>query len=412
MSLQSVTLDNLLHRMNRYQDIATVEEQYKVRDLDQAIRTQRRMIKPPWAIVKTTLRIFENVFIYAVPNDFDYLAYLDNQLQNQQSPSINGVQSAYFTYTSLEQFYEDTNNRNKLCDIWDRGTRYLGVKYWPIDASSALTSTTTLGDYSVSGDASNLFLEQVTTVDDTDSIGFTVTHSSNVALIQETMPTAISDTSYKSKYYFRWAYFYDNVPTSIQLRFGTDSSNYLYANVTTQFSGQQFMPNSWNLIAIDLNVASTNGTINDQSFAYEAIQFTGLATGTYYINNAYLRGWHLFDYYYYSKYNIKTNLATVADQQFFFVDSTNEYSGDDSLVGDSEWIDVIVYDAMLTTLGDNKNRDVITYIKGLRDESWAQLALKYPDMAPVIVSSSYNFSGDPGATGWGGGDGWGNGWGW
>ncbi len=398
--------------MDRYQDIATVEEQYKVRDLDQAIRTQRRLIKPPWAITKTTLRVFENVFIYAVPNDFDYLAYLDNQLINQQSPSINGVQSAYFTYTSLEQFYEDTNNRNKLCDTWDKGTRYLGVKYYPIDSSSALVSSITLSDYSVSGDASNLFLEEVITVDNTDSIGFTVTHSSGTSTIEETIPTPVSDTSYKTKYYFRWAYFGSNLPTSVRLKFGTDSSNYLYSDVTTQFSGQSLQTNSWNLLAMDLNVASTTGTIVDTSFAYEAIVFTGLATGTYYINNAYLRGWHLFDYYYYSKFNVMTVSSSVADQQFFFVDSTNQYAGDSALVGDSEWIDVIVYDAMLTTLADNKNKDVIQYIQGLRTDSWNLLSQRYPDMAPVIISSSYNFSGDPNTTGWGGGDSWGNGWGW
>ena len=202
MSLQSVTLDNLLNRMNRYQDVATVEEQYKVRDLDQAIRTQRRAIKPPWALKKTSLRLFENVLVYPVPPDYDYLAYLDNPLINQTSPSQLGQQSAYFVYTSLEQFYEDTNNRNKLCDIWDSGSHYIGIKYWPLNASSALVSDTTLANYSASGDASGLFDETVITVDNTDSIGFTVTNSSGSALISETIPTPISDTAYKSKYYF------------------------------------------------------------------------------------------------------------------------------------------------------------------------------------------------------------------
>lgn len=402
--MQSITLNNLLNRMDRYQDVATVEAQYKVRDLDEAIRTQRRTIKPPWAIFKSTLRIFENVFIYPVASDHDYLAYLDNQLTNQQSPSTNGNLSAYFVYTSLEQFYEDTNNRNKLCDIWDKGTRYLGVKYWPLNAPSALVSSVTLADYTASGDASGLFLETVNTIDDTDSIGFTVTSSAGSATISESMPTAISDSSYKSKYYFRWAYFGSNVPTSVDLRFGNDSSNYLYSNITAQFAGQAFQTNTWNLLAIDLNTATTVGTIDSTAFDYEAIKFYGLASGTYYINNAYLRGWQLMDYWYYSKFNVKTNSASVPDQQFFYVDATNAYSGDSSLVGDSEWIDVILFDAILTTLADNENQGVIKSIGEKRATAWSQLMKKYPDMSPTIITSGYNFSGDLNATGWGGGD--------
>lgn len=389
--------------MNRYQDVSTVEEQFKVRDIDEALRTQRRSVKPPWVIKSTTLRVFENVFIYPVPDDHDYLAYLDNQLNQQTSPSLNGKRNAYFVYTSLEQFYENVNNRNKLSDIWDSGSRYLGVRYNPIDASQALTSSSDITEYTASGDASGLFSETVVTIDDTDSIGFVVTHSSNVALISDVIAQPISNVDYKSNYYFRWAYFYNNTPTSVQLRFGTDASNYLYGNVSAQFSGQAFQPNNWNLLAIDLNTASTLGTINDNNFAYEAIQFTGLASGTYYINNAYLRTWNLFDYWYYSKYNVKTEAATVADQQFFFDDDTNAYSVEDSLVGDSEWIDVIVFDAILTTLADNQNKDVITQIQTKRDVAWNNLLLKYPDMAPVIITQSYNFSGDENYSGWGGG---------
>lgn len=389
--------------MKRYQDVAIVEDKYLVLDIDEAIRTQRRTIKPPWVLKKTTLRIFENVLIYPVPDDHDYLAYLDNQLIQQASPTSTARRNAFFVYTSLEQFYENETARNRLVDIWDQGTRYLGIKYNPINAASALVSSVDLADYTASGDANNLFLETVITVDNTDSVGFHVTNTSNPALIEETMPNPISDNEYKKKYYFRWAYFYDDVPTGIQLRWGNDSSNYLYANITAQFSGQTFQPNSWNLVAIDLNTASTAGTIDDQNFRYEAIQFTGLATGVYYINNAYLRTWHLFDYWYYSKFNVKSPDSLVADQQFFFDDTIDDYELDAALVGDSEWIDVITFDAIMTALADNKNKDVIQSIIAKRTEAWNQLSMKYPDMAPVIITSSYNFSGDPNITGWAGG---------
>lgn len=400
--MQSTTLNEILNRMDRYQDVATVEEQFKVRDLDEALRTQRRSVKPPWVIKQTTLRVFEDVFIYPVPSDHDFLAYLDNQLNQQTAPSLNGKRNAYFVYTSLEQFYENVNNRNKLSDIWSSGDRYLGVRYNPIDTSSALVSTTTLSDYTASGDASGLFVETVITIDDTNSIGFVVTNTSNPAVIEESMPNPISNGEYKRNYLFRWAYFYNDLPTSIELRFGNDNANYLSGVVSAQFSGQAFQPNAWNLVAIDLNTATVTGTIDATQFDYQAIIFNGLASGTYYINNAYLRTWHLFDYWYYSKFNVKTQAATVADRQFFF-DSLGDYDVNDSLVGDSEWIDVITFDALLTTLADNKNADVIANIKDKREKAWQDLLMKYPDMAPIIITQGYNFTGDANYTGWGGG---------
>lgn len=400
--MQSTKLSTLIARMDRYQDVATVEEQFKVRDLDEALRTQRRLIKPPWAIKMTTLRVFEQVLVYPVPADHDYLAYLDNPLNQQQSPALNGKRNAYFVYTSLEQFYENVNNRNKLSDIWEQGNRYLGVRYNPINAASALVSSPSITNYAASGDASGLFEETVITIDDTNSIGFTVTNTSNPATITETIATPINNVQYKRNYYFRWAYFYNNVPTSIQLRFGNDSSNYLSGTVTAQFSGQAFIPNSWNLVAIDLNTATVTGTIDSSNFDYAAIIFNGLASGTYYINNAYLRTWVDLDYWYYSKFNVKTELATVPDQEFFF-DASDNYDPDDALVADSEWIDVILFDAILTTLADNKNSDVILSIQNKRDKAWKQLEMRYPDMAPLIITQGYNFSSDVNYTGWGGG---------
>ncbi len=39
--MQSTVLSTILSRMNRWQDIERIEEQFKVRDLDNALREQK-----------------------------------------------------------------------------------------------------------------------------------------------------------------------------------------------------------------------------------------------------------------------------------------------------------------------------------------------------------------------------------
>jgi len=200
---------------------------------------------------------------------------------------------------------------------------------------------------------------------------------------------AFQDENYKTKYYFRWVYL-TSVPTSIVLRFGNDASNYIGATVTAQFGGQDFVANDWNLIAIDLNGTAT-GTIDDSAFDYAYISIVGPTSGNAYLGPAYLRSWVLMDYWYYSIYNVRSASASVLDKEYFYNDTTNAYNTSDMLVGESEWIDVITFDAILTTLADSKNTDVIQLIQSKREKAWEKIQQKYPDMSPVIITSSWNF---------------------
>ncbi len=104
--MESTLLSTLLSDMNRWRDVSFLEEQYKVRSLDAAIRRLRRESVFPWTIQKSTLRVFDEVLEYPVKSDHDELAYLDNQKGD------NYAQKERFFYTSLQQFYEDVNNRD------------------------------------------------------------------------------------------------------------------------------------------------------------------------------------------------------------------------------------------------------------------------------------------------------------
>lgn len=373
--------------MNRWQTASSTEEQYKVRDLDEALRTLRRDVSVPWALQQSSLKVFSDVLEYPVATDHDELAFLDNP------KSGNYEDRPRFQYLTHKDFVEDPTNRNNLAEIWNAGTKYLGVRYAPDNLSSTVVdSAESVTGWTVSGDATAVALDNVMYKEGSGSIRVSITSSSGTATVITALSTTISDSLYRKKYFFIWVYL-DAAPTSIALRFGNDTSNYLSSTVTTQFSGQAFRADAWNLLAMDLNTATTTGTITSTAFDYQSLIFTGAATGTYYIDTSYLKEWALMDYWYYSKYSVALTGSSTANQEYFF-NSSEVYSGDSSLVGDSEWADVIMYDALTLTLADKENDKVLAKIEARREKAWSKLMRKYPDMVPLQTTIGWRFSTD------------------
>lgn len=371
--------------MDTYQTVSTIEELFKVRFLDDALRAFKRKIQAPWTLQKSSLRVFHDVLEYPVESGHDELAFFDNN-KKQWSSKPNT------RYTSIREFYEDPNNRNDLAEIWDGGTRFIGLRYeGDGQGSTLLNAAETASDWSVSGDATAVTKDSVFYKDGNASIRVSVTNNVNTATISASN-TSISDSNYLRKYFFIWVYF-AGVPTSVTLRFGNDATNYLYKSVTTQFSGQAFKAGQWNLLAMDLNAASTQGSISSSAFDYQAIILTGTTTGNYYIDASYLREWELLDYWYYSKYYVAPDAGTTATQEYFY-GSDETYSTDDNLVGDSEWVDVIMYDALTLAFADKENSKVYSVIKERREDAWNDFFDIYPSLRPIITTSKYNFETD------------------
>jgi len=385
--MASTPLSTILARMDRWQVISTIEEQYKVRDLDEAIRTLRRSSMFPWNLKKTTLRVFADVLEYPVPSDQAEIAYLDN---NKKGYALK----ERFRYTSLQQFYEDVDNRNDLAEIWDDNSKFIGVRSSLLNGSSVLIdSANVAADYVGTGDVTAIARDTVIVKDgNAASIRATVVNSSNVATITVS-PDSLSDSNYLKKYVFL-DIFLDGVPTSIELRYGSSAANYFSKTITAQFSGQAFVADDWNKIAFDLNNCTTTGTPDTGALDYFAIILNSAPTGTYYISASYLREWTILNYWYYTQNNIILSGSTRPDQEYFF-NSSNVYSTDSALAGESEWCDVVQYDAMLTSLGDKENESVFNKIAEKRAKAWSELQEKYPPMTPVIITQRYRFESDP-----------------
>lgn len=388
INMQSTTLAILLEEMNREKDIENLEEQYKVKALDGAIRRLRRESVFPWTIKKASLKVFRDVKEYPVASDHDEMIYLDPTNLSAYADT------ARFFNTSLQQFYEDVmSNRNLMTEIWDSGTPMIGVNYKDLGLEAIeLDNAETVGNYAASGDATAVAADTVNFKEGSGSIKIAITSSTTIANIVTTFPVALNDSKYKSKYHFRWIYL-DAVPTSIEMQLRTSASNYLSTTVTTQFSGQAFKADSWNLIAHDLNAATEVGTFDSGSIASEKIILNGAATGTYYLDTCSLKEWKLFDYWYYSRNVIVASGSSSADQEKFYRDSN--WNTADALVGDQEWIDVILYEAMEGLLVGINNVNLFSYIMRKKKEAWDAFDAKYPNMVPVITTNRWRFDDEP-----------------
>lgn len=378
-------LTTILNRMKRLQVLSTVEDQYLVRDLDEALREFRRTHQAPWNLKRSSLRVFSGVLEYPVASDHDELAYVDNK-------GNTFAQRARFNYKTLQAFYEDGDNRNDLAEIWDGGTRFLGVRYGDRSGieSQVVNSMSDVSQFSLSGVAINLTLDTVIFDEGESSIRFEVATPGTASISYTSTPFV--ESNYRRKYHFLSVYF-GAVPTSVTLRFGSDASNYFYQTITTQFSGQPFAAGQWNVLAIDLGTALEFGTVDTNELgAFAGADINGATAGLYYIDSSYIRSWTLLDYWYYSNFYVALEGSGVANQQYFFNDTTDEYSLDSSLVGDSEFADVIVYGAQKIALGDKEDDKQVALNLANYNSAINALTKEYPSMQPVPVSRRWNFS--------------------
>lgn len=386
--MKKTSLSDLLTRMNRYAVLASIEEQSKVYDLDEALRNLKRKYQFPWAKKQSTLRVFDDILEYPTASDHDELAFLDDP-KNPDDYS----ERPRFKFTSHQEFIENPDYRNDIAEIWNNGTKYLGVRYAIDNGTSVrLSDAETESDYTASGDATAVDYQTVYFKKGNGSIQVNITSSTGTATIVNTFTTQ-SDANYKKKYHFRLIYL-DAAPPSIEMRLRNNASNYLSSGaITTQFSGKPFQADAWNLIGYDLNTATETGTFDSNSIASEAVILTGASTGIYYLDESHMRQWALMDYYYYSIYNIATVSASVPDQEYFL--ESGVYSTDSYLVGDEEFADVIMYDAMLNSVTDKENATLFSTWKQKRDDAWYDLMAQYPSDKPLIITQRYNFITDP-----------------
>lgn len=388
--MTTTSLAFLINRLNAYTPVRNMDEVLKVSALDQAIRMYRTTSNPPWAKKKSTLKVFTHVPLYPIPSDFAQLSILDDPLTKDRDFG----EHPRYVYTSVRDFLEDpTSGRNTIAEVWESGSKSLGVKNISDSdmTEGMLDAAGTPALWTDTGDAGTAVLDEVLFLTGPSSIRVPVTFSSGTATVVDAYLNATTDADWKKKYFFRSVYFGTDVPTSLVVDLRTDAGDYVSSGaLTTQFSGQPFKANDWNLIGFDLNTATVTGTFAG-TFNDERWVFTVTANGSYNFDESFLRGWIMQDLWYYMTSNVLT--SANAYQDFFAPDSAT-YDMAAVLLGDTNWHDFLVYEACTYLLSDEKEQAILQAVSALRDRSWQNLLARYPDETPQISTDVYRFSTD------------------
>ncbi len=376
-------LGTLINRMNRYQAVEKIDNTYKVQDLDEAIRTARRVCKFPWTLKAKNLKIFEGISLYNPESDFDGLAFLDDEGKYKTG-------KPEFQYTSIKQFYEDPNNRNLIAEIWNEGVLSLGVKYKDAGLTQLLLDECSdITKYTPSGDFTAIEEETVKTAIGSNSIKATLVEGTNIATLTCDIDEVI-DPEYKKKYFFAYVYL-ASVPTSIDLKLKKDASNYLSKNILTQFDGRVLKANDWNILAFDLNDCVVEGSTGGEFESFE-ITLNGAEAGSYYFGETALKQWLNLNYQYYHKNLVKQTDGTYKEQ---FLDiETNDFDLLDILIGEDIFSDIILYEALILAINEQENGTIFGLVNQKREGAWQSLFEKYPDLQPTITTNYYNFIDD------------------
>lgn len=255
------------------------------------------------------LLLFTGVNEYALPSDFAGII-------EPQKPYGNW--NPNFNHQSTREFMHWPYGRTTSLRF-DRDSQYLVINEPSGDTIQLqdFESLTDNGAWSISGDGSNLALDTQIFTQGNASLRFTVTGSggtTTLACTGMTYPLDITDFLTQA-----WIFIDLQCPstntsaiTSIQIRIGSDASNYYQMSATTRYRGDTIV-GGWGLIGFDLAAKTTTGTPDYTNIDYIQIVITNGTSGTngtYRLDNLFLAKAMYFQLPYYSRFNIKDNDGT------------------------------------------------------------------------------------------------------
>ena len=384
MPRHTTTLQLILNRINHYQAFKGRNFEDIVRDIDTFLGTEQISYQYPFTRKREYIRVFEDVYSYAGPDDFGRLSFLDNQEKEYSD-------RARFIFNSFSELLQDKDHRNRWAEVWEDGVPKIGINYK--GGSKHLSNTryngaTLATDYTSTGDAGTPVADNVIKYQGEPSIRVPITNATDAAAISFVPTASFSDTNYQTRYFFVPVQL-GGVPTSITIKIGADSSNYLSSTVTAQFDGSALVADEVNVLAIDLNTASVTGTFDGSTINYAEISFVAAPTGNYFLFPQYLRQWDQLEMWYSG--NRKCVTADGTEQQGFYDLSTDTYSTETQLIGPDEWSYVVQFGAMLHGLGDLNDDDLLASIQGMFNKAQAALKDRFPQVVAMQTDSYWNF---------------------
>lgn len=348
--------------------------------------TKRRTVLTP--------SLFTDVWEYAVPNDLKGDAIIDVRAIGERGVIYEKKTNVPFDYevrrgVGLADFTMEVNNGTRVLRINSKEN----PKYQIIHDMGSLTDNGTWAI--VAGtDAANLAVDTQNGIDSQTALRFDIDVSAsvtNTATIRNTTFTAVDLTDYQNKGSVFFKVYFPAATTnitSIELRIGSDTGNYLSATKTVQSTGESFTAGK-NLIRVDWSDFSTTGAPVITAIDYSEITINYGAGQTdmngVLVDQLVARYGKLHELYYYSDQIVVT--ASGARSRTF---ST---STDTTVLGSEAESALVFLSAMLLSKG-KRDPDGPDF-KALYEEEVDAYGRKYPSERPFLGLEYQRFGDDP-----------------
>jgi hypothetical protein len=181
------------------------------------------------------------------------------------------------------------------------------------------------GMWATGGTASNIATDNIYYASGNGSVRFDIASGppSSVGFVENTTQAVVNmSQQINQATEFLYIYFTDPATiTSVELRWGTDSTNYYSRTSTAQFGGLAFVA-GWNLLSFEWNGATVVGTPDPSSigYSYVGVTYDGTAQNNLRIDNIMSQLGFIYQIEYYSKYLFR-DATTGVYKEFANTDS-------------------------------------------------------------------------------------------
>ena len=276
--------------------------------------------------------IFNDVFDYPIAPDVKGNKLIDIFPQVQRIPRDVWLQSYNQAFDVAKQ--NIYNSTNMFTMNFNTGLKTIRINAPFLNAPIILNeieAIATNGTWATGGTASGLVVNNQNWVQGAGSLQFNTTTGAGY-LENSTMTPIDLSLVVNQSYLFCWVY----VPTgtsltSVELRWGSDASNYYHETVTQNQQSLAFV-NGWNLCQFPWNTASTTGSPNSAAIDYARITLNTSAGLTGCLVNGLdsILG-TILSYEYYSKYLFRDAITgafqeTVTDNSNFINLDTESFN--------------------------------------------------------------------------------------
>lgn len=230
----------------------------------------------PEATLRSNLTLYDGVVDYLAPTDMFASAIVDIRPQGQERWYGDKVQKQ-----PLAEFDQEKGwiTGTKATVEYDKGTGLLRVVSLVPTARIELDSMTETTGWTAAGSAASLVADSTVFWQSPSSLRFTLTGASTGTLTKSISSVDLTDYLNVGVGFLAFRTPSGSDLTSIELRIGSDSTNYYSVIVTTGFI-KSFTSGDWMLASFDLSTATTIGSPTITAIDYVQIRIVHGATLT------------------------------------------------------------------------------------------------------------------------------------